>query len=223
MAIYTWRHNLQWQAVAIIKKVHREIKRPSVPSRGERILFERKVKLLDPEEPYHSPFNPLEMIKVLLLLSHFSRVQLCVTPQTAAHQAPPSLGFSRQEHWSGLPFPSPMHESEKWKWSHSVMPNSSRPHGLRCSSRQITPFASRCFWGHQECLYFHHNLTVVGGSCGSVSIMTKLSSLPGILQTAIVCCHKCETGHIPLRLINFIRIPRLFTAGKDYFKNWLLN
>ena len=36
-----------------------------------------------------------------------------VTPWTAAHQAPPSLGFSRQEHWSGLPFPSPMHESEK--------------------------------------------------------------------------------------------------------------
>ena len=30
----------------------------------------------------------------------------------AAHQVPPSLGFSRQEHWSGLPFPSPMHESE---------------------------------------------------------------------------------------------------------------
>ena len=49
----------------------------------------------------------------LLLLSHFSRVQLCATPETAAHQAPPSLGFSRQEHWSGLPFPPPMHESEK--------------------------------------------------------------------------------------------------------------
>jgi len=30
----------------------------------------------------------------------------------AAHQAPTSLGFSRQEHWSGLPFPSPVHESE---------------------------------------------------------------------------------------------------------------
>ena len=53
--------------------------------------------------------------KLLLLLTHFSRIQLCVTPETAAHQAPPSLGFSRQEHWSGLPFPSPMHESEKWK------------------------------------------------------------------------------------------------------------
>ena len=50
---------------------------------------------------------------LLLLLSHFSRVRLCVTPWTAAHQAPPSLGFSRQEHWSGLPFPSPVHESEK--------------------------------------------------------------------------------------------------------------
>ena len=50
---------------------------------------------------------------MLLLLSRFSRVRLCVTPETAAHQAPLSLGFSRQEHWSGLPFPSPMHESEK--------------------------------------------------------------------------------------------------------------
>ena len=47
---------------------------------------------------------------MLLLLSHFSCVRLCVIPQTAAHQAPPSLGFSRQEHWSGLPFPSPMQE-----------------------------------------------------------------------------------------------------------------
>ena len=49
----------------------------------------------------------------MLLLSHFSLVRLCATSQTAAHQAPLSLGFSRQEHWSGLPFPSPMHESEK--------------------------------------------------------------------------------------------------------------
>ena len=46
---------------------------------------------------------------MLLLLSCFSRVRLCATPQTAAHQAPLSVGFSRQEYWSGLPFPSPMH------------------------------------------------------------------------------------------------------------------
>ena len=57
----------------------------------------------------------LLLLLLLLLLSHFSRVRLCATPQMAAHQAPPSLGFSRQEHWSGLPFPSPMHESEKRK------------------------------------------------------------------------------------------------------------
>jgi len=49
---------------------------------------------------------------MLLLLSRFSHIRLCATPETAAHQAPPSLGFSRQEHWSGLPFPSEMHESE---------------------------------------------------------------------------------------------------------------
>ena len=55
------------------------------------------------------------MLLLLLLLSRFSRVRLCATPETAAHQAPPSLGFSRQEHWSGLPFPSPMQESEKWR------------------------------------------------------------------------------------------------------------
>ena len=55
----------------------------------------------------------LPLLLLLLLLSRFSCVQLCASPETAAHQAPPSLGFSRQEHWSGLPFPSPMHESEK--------------------------------------------------------------------------------------------------------------
>ena len=49
----------------------------------------------------------------------------------AAYQAPLSLRLSRQDYWSGLPFPSPMHESEKWKWSHSIMSNSSRPHGLQ--------------------------------------------------------------------------------------------
>ena len=54
---------------------------------------------------------------LLLLLSRFSHVRLCATPETAAHQAPPSLGFSRQEHWSGVPFPSPVHEREKQKWS----------------------------------------------------------------------------------------------------------
>ena len=45
-------------------------------------------------------------------------LQSCPTlcdPIDGSHQAPPSLGFSRQEHWSGLPFPSPMNEREKGK------------------------------------------------------------------------------------------------------------
>ena len=46
-------------------------------------------------------FFPITLL--LLLLSHFSHVWLCTSP---------SLGFSRQGHWSGLPFPSPMHKSE---------------------------------------------------------------------------------------------------------------
>ena len=76
---------------------------------------------------------------LMLMLSHFSHVRLCVTPQTAAHQAPPSMGFSRQEHWSGLPFPSPMQETEKWKWSRLVVSDFSRPHGLQ-PSRLLRPW-----------------------------------------------------------------------------------
>ena len=64
----------------------------------------RVVKLLEIE---------YRMVGKKAKLSHFSRVRLCATPEMAAHQAPPSLEFFRKEHWSGLPFPSPMHESEK--------------------------------------------------------------------------------------------------------------
>ena len=53
-------------------------------------------------------YNIELQLLLLLLLSRIRRVRLCATPQTAAHQAPLSLGFSRQEHWSGLPFPSPI-------------------------------------------------------------------------------------------------------------------
>ena len=60
----------------------------------------------------HTGKTNLVYLLLLLLLSHLSRVRLCATPETAAHQAPPSLGFSRQEHWSGLPFPSAKRE---WK------------------------------------------------------------------------------------------------------------
>ena len=43
----------------------------------------------------------------ILVVKSFSRVRLFLTPWTIAHQAPLSMEFSRQEYWSGLPFPSP--------------------------------------------------------------------------------------------------------------------
>ena len=53
----------------------------------------------------------------------------------------PSLEFSRQEHWSGLPYTSPIHEYEKWKWSSSVVSDSEQPHGLQ-PTRFLRPWDS---------------------------------------------------------------------------------
>ena len=69
-------------------------------------------------------------------------LQSCLTlcdPIDGSPPGSPSLGFSRQEHWSGLPFPSPVHESEKWKWSHSVVSDSLWPHGLQ-PTRLLCPW-----------------------------------------------------------------------------------
>ena len=51
-------------------------------------------------------------VKVKLL----SRVWLLATPWTAAYQAPPSMGFSRQEYWSGVPLPSPWNDAKRHNW-----------------------------------------------------------------------------------------------------------
>ena len=46
-------------------------------------------------------------VQIRKKVKSLSRVQLFATPWTVAYQAPQSIGFSRQEYWSGLPFPSP--------------------------------------------------------------------------------------------------------------------
>ena len=70
----------------------------------------------------------MQLERLLLLLSRFTRVRLCATPWTAAYQASPSMGFSKQEHWSGLPFPSPATWFSSAEFSRSVVSESLRPH-----------------------------------------------------------------------------------------------
>ena len=75
------------------------------------------------------------------------------------YRAPPSLGFSRQEYWSGLPFLPPVHESEKWKWSHSVVSDSERPHGP--AAYQAPPsmgFSRQEYWNGVGAIQFSLNL-----------------------------------------------------------------
>ena len=84
----------------------------------------------------------ISCIHLNILHAAAKSLQSCSTlcdPIDGSPPGPPSLGFSRQDHWSGLPFPSPMHEREKWKWSRSVVSNSSRPHGLQ-PTRPLHPW-----------------------------------------------------------------------------------
>ena len=120
----------------------------------------------------------------------------------AAHQAAPSLGFSTQEHWSGLPFPSPMHESEKWKWSRSVVSDSQRPHELQptrllcpwdfpgkrtgvschCLLHILWQFSFLAFWGsYTFCNILQH--------FAFPPTVHKSSSSSVFLPTLVISCH----------------------------------
>ena len=59
-------------------------------------------------------------------MKSLSRVRLLATPWTAAYQAPPSMGFSRQEYWSGVPLPSPRHKAAICKPRRQLPPETSR-------------------------------------------------------------------------------------------------
>ena len=82
----------------------------------------------------HGPGKIVFFLSTTTTTATTKSLQSCQTLRGPIDSSPPgspSLGFSRQEHWSELPFPSPMHESEKWKWSRSVMSDPQRPHGLQ--------------------------------------------------------------------------------------------
>ena len=113
-----------WAAIYGVTQSRTRLKRLSSSNISVTLLHDlAEQKSPPPVSPLPPPPSPvaqqaMEIHKVrvivshvlllLLLLSRFSHVRLCVTPEMAAHQAPPSLGFSRQEHWSGVPLPSPI-------------------------------------------------------------------------------------------------------------------
>ena len=103
--------NIVLEVLATAIRAEKEIKEIQIGKEEVKLSLFADDMILYIENPKDSTRKLLLLL--LLLLSRFSRVRLCATPETAAHQAPPSLGFSRQEHWSGLPFPSPVHEREK--------------------------------------------------------------------------------------------------------------
>ena len=131
-------------------------------------------------------------ISMLLLLSHFSRVRLWVTPLTAAHQVPPSLGFSRQEHWIGLPFPSPMQESENCKWSRSVVSNSLWPHGLQ-PTKLLRPWDFPGKSMEWVAIAFSIHISIVSSVpqlcptlCNPMDCILPSSSVHGIFQARVL-------------------------------------
>ena len=77
------------------------------------------------------------------LVELLSRVWLFATLRTVAHQAPPSMGFSRQEYWSGLPFPSPGESSQPRDWT------------------RVSHIVDRCFtvWATREVLKMPYTIT----------------------------------------------------------------
>ena len=98
------------------------------------------------KEHYIGTWNVRSMLLVLLL-SCFSCAQLYATPQTAAHHTLPSLGVSRQEHWSGLPFPSPMHERKSESEVAQSCPTLSDPMDCSLPSSSIHGiFQAKEYW-----------------------------------------------------------------------------
>ena len=103
------------------------------------------------------------------VLSLFSRVQLCVTPWTIAHQAPLSMGFSRQEYWSSLPFPYS-----------GRLPNPGIKHGspaLQVDSLLLSHLGSPLFWLKSNKIRVLVNLLILFSLLQCRKIHAELESL----------------------------------------------
>ena len=125
---------------------------------------------------------------LLLLLSHFGSVRLCATP---------SPGFSIQEYWSGLPFPSPMHNRERWKWSRSVMSDSSRSlgslgmyHDFKWTRRFLPHILT--FWGFKF-HSVHYPLISFSASFEMNAIDSILLQVTNLINMAFFQPYKCQS------------------------------
>ena len=78
--------------------------------------------------------NFLFTFNLKVKVKSLSRVRLFATPWTVAHQAPPSMGFPRQEYWSGVPSPSPFNLNTCTKYTWPRLKSKTRKQNLRRSS-----------------------------------------------------------------------------------------
>ena len=130
-----------------------------------------------------------------------------VWPHRWQHTRLPCLGFSRQEHWSGLPFPSPTHKSETWKWSCSVVSDSSRPRGLQ-PTRLLHPrdFPGKSTGvGHHYLLrpYFLHWCYLNSG--GRKGNQKEQESCFNKVQTCVPGCFVVVLKYLSFSSVQFIR------------------
>ena len=119
----------------------------------------------------------------------------------AAHEAPPSLGFSRQEHWRGLPFPSPMHESESDSEVAQSCPTLSDP--MDCSlpgSSVHGIFQARVLeWG---------------------AIAFSDSNATSCLKNHFLCFYRLKVW-VPFKFIYWKLMPKVTLFGAEAFGSWL--
>ena len=147
-------------------------------------------------------------------------LQSCPTlcdPIDGSPPGSPVPGILWQEHWSGLLFPSPMHESEKWKWSQSVVSDPQWPHGLQ-PSRLFRPWdfpgkstgvECHCLFRFKEEAYTKAQQCYVAVGCSDhhplpspLSVCSPLrddSSLYSFSFQLIINKHILSTHYIPGR------------------------
>ena len=131
------------------------------------------------------------------------------------------MGFSRQEYWSVLPFPSPMHESEKSKWSHSVVSDSYRPHGLH-PTRLLRPWDSPgkttgvgCHCLLQKFRLIYLNLLFSPLKSENISLSIMFDSLwPMDYSPPGSSVHEIVQG----RILQWVAIP--FSRGSSWPRDW---